>query len=285
MRLSRRAALASGVGVAASLATGLAGCSSPAPKPAEHAPRPKRHRYGSHSQQYGDLYRPRSSDSRGTVVVIHGGFWQAGYALDLGAAISADLAQRGWVAWNIEYRRIRDGGGWPNTFADVAVAVDHLTALGVGTDQVVTLGHSAGGQLAAWAASRRGHDLPGGRPRVKVTATVPQAGVVDLATAADTGLGGTAVLDLVGGRPSRLPGRYRLADPLQRLPLGVPIRCVHGTSDDTVPISQSKAFVRAARAAGDDAELVEVPGDHFSLIDPDTPAWRRTVQVLGELTS
>ena len=167
----------------------------------------------------------------------------------------------------------------------VAGAVDHLAALGVGTDQVVTLGHSAGGQLAAWAASRRGHDLPGGPPRVKVTATVPQAGVVDLAHAADTGLGGTAVLDLVGGRPSRLPERYRKADPIQRLPLGVPIRCVHGTSDDTVPISQSKAFVRAARAAGDDAELVEVPGDHFSVIDPDTPAWRRTVQVLGELTA
>lgn len=285
MRLTRRATLASGVGLATSLAAGLAGCSSPAPKPAAHAPRPTRHRYGSRSQQYGDLYLPHSSHPRGTVVVIHGGFWQAGYALDLGAAISADLAQRDWVAWNIEYRRIRDGGGWPNTFADVAGAVDHLAGLGVGTDQVVTLGHSAGGQLAAWAASRRGTDLPGGAPRVKVTATVPQAGVVDLATAADNRLGGTAVLDLVGGRPSRLPDRYRKADPIQRVPLGAPIRCVHGTSDDTVPISQSKAFVGAARAAGDDAELVEVPGDHFSLIDPDTPAWRRTVQVLGELTS
>ena len=108
--------------------------------------------------------------------------------------------------------------------------------------------------------------------------------MLDLATAAATGLGGTAVLDLVGGRPSRLPGRYRQADPLQRLPLGVPSRCVHGTSDSTVPLSQSQAFVRAARAAGDDAELVTVPGDHFALIDPTTEAWSRTVQVLTDLT-
>jgi acetyl esterase/lipase len=266
------------------VSTGLAGCSTPAPRPARHTRRPRRHRYGPHSQQYGDLYLPRTGHARGTIVVVHGGFWQSSYTLGLGAAISTDLAERGWVAWNIEYRRIRDGGGWPTTFADVAGAVDHLAELDVRTDQVVTLGHSAGGQLAAWAASRHGGDLPGGAPRVKVTATAPQAGVLDLATAAATGLGGTAVLDLVGGRPSRLPGRYRQADPLQRLPLGVPSRCVHGTSDSTVPLSQSRAFVRAARAAGDDAELVTVPGDHFALIDPTTEAWSRTVQVLTNLT-
>jgi acetyl esterase/lipase len=219
------------------------------------------------------------------VVVIHGGFWQAMYALDLGAATSADLAARGWTAWNIEYRRLGDGGGWPATFLDVAAAVDHLARLdGVGTRTVVTLGHSAGGQLAAWAASRHETSLPGGAPRVRVTATVPQAGVLDLATAAATGLGGSAVPGLVGGTPARVPRRYSRADPLQRVPLGVPVRCVHGTEDTTVPIAQSEAFVRAARAGGDDAGLVRVPGDHFALIDPGTPAWRRTLQVLDEVT-
>ena len=83
--------------------------------------------------------------------------------------------------------------------------------------------------------------------------------------------------------PGRLPRRYRLVDPLARLPLGVPVRCVHGTDDSTVPLSQSRAYVDATRAAGDDARLVTVPGDHFALIDPSTPAWRRTVQVLAGL--
>ena len=117
-----------------------------------------------------------------------------------------------------------------------------------------------------------------------VTATVPQAGVLDLASAAKSGLGGTAVPDLVGGLPSRVPDRYQEADPMRRLPIGVPIRCVHGRDDTTVPLSQSQAFVDAARDAGDDAELLVVPGDHFALIDPSTEAWRRTVQVLDALT-
>ena len=78
----------------------------PAPKPAAGTPKPVRHRYGDRHQQFGDLYLPASGTPRGTVVVVHGGFWQSMYALDLGAATSADLAKRGWAAWNIEYRRV-----------------------------------------------------------------------------------------------------------------------------------------------------------------------------------
>lgn len=277
--ISRRSALT------AAPAAVLSACGPPAPTTADGSPKPVRHRYGRGRQQFGDLYLPRRGTPRGTVVVIHGGFWQSRYTLDLGAATSADLARRGWAAWNIEYRRSGDGGGWPTTFADVAAAVDHVAELdGVGTDRVITLGHSAGGQLAAWAASRHEASLPGGAPRVRVTAAVPQAGVLALATAADTGLGGSAVPDLVGGMPTRVPRRYAAVDPIERLPLGVPIRCMHGTDDSTVPIAQSRAYVAAAGRAGDDARLVVVAGDHFALIDPDTAAWRRTVQVLAELT-
>jgi len=279
---SRRALLAAG-GLAV-----VAGCASPRDTGAAAsatAVRPVRHRYGSGRQQVGDLYLPADGRPRGTVVVIHGGFWQSTYGLDLGAPTSADLARRGWAAWNIEYRRLGDSGGWPNTFTDVAAAVDHLRHLeGVDLGRVVTLGHSAGGQLAVWAASRRGASLPGGVPRVRVGAAVSQAGVLALTEAARTGLGGTAVPGLVGGMPDRVPGRYAAADPVERVPLGVPVRCVHGTADDTVPLSQSQAYVDAARAAGDDARLVRVPGDHFALIDPGTPAWRRTVEVLAALT-
>lgn len=275
--------------LAAAGAALLAACSSTAaPSPAKGSSKPVRHRYGTGKQQFGDLYLPEGGATRGTVVVIHGGFWRDGYALDLGAAVGADLAERGWAAWNIEYRRVGGGGGWPGTFADVAAAVDHVAELdGVDPERVITLGHSAGGHLAAWAAARGQRDaasLPRGRQRVRVTATLPQAGVLDLLTAASQGLGGSAVPDLVGGTPARVPGRYLLADPIERLPLGVPIRCVHGTDDTTVPISQSRAYVDAATRAGDDARLVEVPGDHFALIDPSTPAWARTVEVLGALS-
>jgi dipeptidyl aminopeptidase/acylaminoacyl peptidase len=69
-----------------------------------------------------------------------------------------------------------------------------------------------------------------------------------------------------------VPDRYALASPAERLPLGVRVVCVHGTADVNVPIRQSERFVAAA---GDEAELVTLPGaDHFAVIDPATEAWK-----------
>ena len=67
------------------------------------------------------------------------------------------------------------------------------------------------------------------------------------------------------------------------MPLDVPVWCVHGPDDDTVPISQSRDYVAAAKAAGGRATLVEVDGDHFAVIDPASDAWARTVEILDEL--
>jgi fermentation-respiration switch protein FrsA (DUF1100 family) len=78
-------------------------------------------------------------------------------------------------------------------------------------------------------------------------------------------------------------GRYREADPTAQIPLDVPVRCVHGKSDDTVPLSQSIGYVDRARAAGADAELAEVDGDHFVVIDPTSRAWGRTLEILEAL--
>ena len=62
---------------------------------------------------------------------------------------------------------------------------------------------------------------------------------------------------------------------------GVPVRCVHSRSDQTVPFEQSSRYVQAARAAGDDARLIEVPGDHFALIDPESPDWAKIVDLVA----
>jgi acetyl esterase/lipase len=62
------------------------------------------HRYGADPAQFGELWRPEGA-AAGTVVVIHGGFWRARYDLSLGRPLAADLAARGYAAWNLEYRR------------------------------------------------------------------------------------------------------------------------------------------------------------------------------------
>jgi acetyl esterase/lipase len=234
---------------------------------------PETLRYGSDPDQYGELYRAVNDRRPGVVVVIHGGFWRAMWDADGGRALAADLASRGWVAWNIEYRRVGKGGGWPTTLDDVGGAIDRLAELGVDTSHVVAVGHSAGGHLAAWAAART-------RPRVAVTAVIAQAGVLDLSTAATTGVGGTAVPDLMGGLPHDVPDRYAAADPIRQVPLGVPVVCVHSRIDDSVPFDQSETYVAAARAAGADATLIEVAGDHMSHRDPASPAWAAVVHAL-----
>lgn len=262
------------------LATAVAVRESDETEPEDELPQSARIiEYGAHPAQRVEHWPP-SGPSRGVVVVIHGGFWKSAYELDLGRPLAASLAAHGWTAWNIEYRRVGDGGGLPETFDDVAAAIDLLADVdGLDTSTVVTLGHSAGGHLAAWAAARG--RFPRWQPeRVPVTHVVSQAGVLDLAAAYDDNLGGGAVLALVGGPPGPA---YDQVDPARQIPLGVPVWCIHPTRDVNVPVSQSREYVERARAAGATAELVEVDGDHFVVIDPDSGAWRRTLEILDAL--
>ena len=165
------------------------------------------HRYGADPAQFGELSLP---DGRplGTVVVLHGGFWGARYDLSLGRPLAADLAARGYAAWNLEYRRVGNGGGWPATFEDVAAGIDLLAALPVDASRVAAVGHSAGGHLGVWAAARAGlpDGAPGARPGVAVTGVISQGGVLGLADCARDRLGEDAAIKLMGGGPGRAAG-------------------------------------------------------------------------------
>jgi acetyl esterase/lipase len=253
--------------------------------------KPTVHRYGADSAQFGELWLP-DGDALGTVVILHGGFWRARYDLSLGRPIARNLAALGYVAWNLEYRRVGAGGGWPGTFEDVAAGIDFLATLPVFTDRVIAVGHSAGGHLAAWAAGRGklppgapGAPGTGGRAFVPVTGVVSQAGVLALADCARERVGGTAALDLMGGGPDELPEEYRLADPIAAVPVPAPVLCLHSRADQNVPYSYSERYVAAATAAGGTATLTEVSGDHFSLIDPAAPDWAAVIAALPGLLS
>ena len=283
-------AAAAGVGLAAcgsSASGGANGSSGPNPK-ATGGGTVSTHRYGDDPNQVGDLYLPAPAPGAGTgskvpvVVLVHGGFWLDQYGRDLMVDLAGDIASRGWAAWNIEYRRVgQDGGGWPGTFADVAAAVDVVATLdrvspALDTERVAVVGHSAGGQLAAWSAGRPGlpSSAPGDTAQVELMAVVSQAGVLDLVGAANEGVGGSAVPDLMGGGPDDEPRRYELGSPLAQVPIGVPVRCVHGRQDANVPFSQSERYVAAAKKSGDDATLAPFDGDHFDVLDPSNESWK-----------
>jgi len=123
--------------------------------------------------------------------------------------------------------------------------------------------------------------MPGADPAVRLRGAVAQGAVSCLTDAWKANLGDGAVAALVGGSPDEVPERYEAADPKGLLPLGVPQVLVHGGRDDPVPLRLAHEY---ARAAGSEAELVELPtADHFDVVDPSHSAWHEVVDRLPRL--
>ncbi len=260
------------------------------PKP----PFDRRIAYGDDSLQFGELRLPKGAGPFPVAIVIHGGCWHSEYDLDHATPLAAVLTAHGIATWTIEYRRIGNaGGGWPGTFEDVAHAADRLRAIAkedrLDLSRVIAIGHSAGGHLALWLAARR--HLPAGAPGASPDA-LPIRGVVGLAAISDLreyARGASwcmkAAPDLMGGSPDSLPERYALADPTERLPLGVPVRLVHGTDDRIVPFAQSTTYVTRALGKGDDVRVMPIEGaGHFDVVAPAGKASEEIVRAIEELT-
>jgi acetyl esterase/lipase len=280
--MTRRGAL----GLLGLLGTGAAGVVAAARALTGPAPRPRVaagttrlvEAYGTSPRQRGEWWvPPGAAGPLPTVVLVHGGYWRAGYDLTLENAVAADLAARGYLCWNLDYRPSSDP--WPATLTDVAAGYDWLGqgryAEQVDRGRIAVVGHSAGGHLALWLASRG--RLPAGAPGAVGEAPAPalavaQAPVAALADGYRARLGGGAVAALLGGGPDEVPQRYAAADPVALLPTGVPSVLVHAPADDRVPLAQSSTYLAAAQAAGDDCRLVTVPGGHFEHLDPRSDA-------------
>ncbi len=233
--------------------------------------------YGSGALQFGELRMPEGAGKVPLAVLIHGGCWRSQYGLRYMRPAAETLTASGSATWNIEFRRVGDsGGGWPGTFRDVADAVDAVRQLAaanprIDTTRITLIGHSAGGQLALWAASR---DLVPSPPEIAGTAPLrvqqvtTLAGITDIVTySRERGGCNAAVVPLMGGTPEEVPERYRAVNPVQRLPLSVPVLLVQGASDDIVPPAQATEYERLARAAGALARVRMVAGaTHFDVV-------------------
>ncbi|MGE5829894.1 MAG: alpha/beta hydrolase family protein [Micromonosporaceae bacterium] len=243
--------------------------------------------YGDHPDQIADLRLPAGPPAGPLVLFFHGGFWRHAYDRAHVGPLSAALAAHGYPVATVEYRRTgAPGGGWPGTFDDVAAAVAQVPRLVRGPTSepapapFLLAGHSAGGQLALWAAAQ----VPagGGGGLAGVLALAP---VTDLRRAYQLDLDRGAVAELLGGGPDRFPERYLAADPTELLPVRTPIALVHGDEDRQVPVAFSRDFAAAARAAGDQVWLRELSGvEHFGLIDPESAAWPAVLAALAALT-
>ena len=239
--------------------------------------------YGGGAERIAELFLPTGGAPTALVLFLHGGYWRAAFDRTHARPLAADLAHRGYAVLLPEYRRVgQPGGGWPGTLLDVAAAVDLLPAELPPPLPLLLAGHSAGGQLALWAAAR--HLLPPGAPGwsgqpSRVAGVLALAPVADLSAAYRRGLGDGATAAFLGGGPDDWPHRYRAADPTGLGAPGVPVTILHGLADETVPAELSSAYAADGRA-----EVVLLPGaDHFGVITPGSAVWPRVLAALAAL--
>ncbi|MGV9588522.1 alpha/beta hydrolase [Streptomyces tendae] len=263
--------------------------------------------YGDHPDQVIDFYAPRGGTGPGeaapVVVVLHGGSWRAPYDRRHISPFAGFLAERGFAVASVEYRRGAEGPGldgsgepvagrWPDTFDDVAAALDALPELvrqhlpRADARRTVLTGHSAGGHLALWAAAR--HLLPADAPW-RTDRPAPLRGVVALAPIADFEVADK--LDVCGGAARQLLGdgelfaaRRPYADPALLLPTGIATTLVQGRADVDVPQAVAEAYADAAAKAGEvvGVTLLEDVG-HYPLIDPAADACAVVAEEIAQL--
>ncbi|MFJ2668220.1 alpha/beta hydrolase [Nocardia fluminea] len=241
---------------------------------------PMRISYGNSPETFGDLYLPPASHTRLPVVVlIHGGGWAQNRTLAQFDAHARALADDGVAVWNIEYRRVNGGGGWPVTLTDVDDAVDALAnivapRLGdlLDLQRVHLAGHSAGGHLAAWTA---GSAVPQRHPTLRIRSLTLMAAVLDLDLAVTEGRD-AFVPKLLGGTPAEVPGRYRNASPIHHLPANdTRVTALHGDNDRVVAPIQSHRYVEAVTRAGGIADVQILTGTgHGEFADAESSAWK-----------
>jgi pimeloyl-ACP methyl ester carboxylesterase len=221
--------------------------------------------YGPEPLQFGDLRVPAGAGPFPLALVLHGGYWQATYNLIHTGHLCEALRDVRIASWNLEYRRVGDPGGeWPAAAEDLALALDHLDELPFAHDgRTVLVGHSAGGQLALWAAKRTGLPVAALAPVSDIRNSIERRGPESA--------------------PARFMAPEHFADgsPLELLPLGARQIVIHGTADDSVPYSMSERYVEAASG---EAELVTLEGaGHFEPIDPQAPQLAQTLGAIQRL--
>lgn len=237
------------------------------------------HRYGDAPSQFARLWLPAPAVEAGekfpVIVLVHGGCWLQHFDLTHVAPLATALAARGFAVWVPEYRRVGEpGGGWPGTGTDIAAAIAALPSVqGADLQRVLLAGHSAGGQLALWAASQAGEFAATG---VMLQGVVGLAAITDLEIYARGGNSCEAVTaQFMGGTPEEVPENYRAASPAS-LGLQLPTILLHGSADPLVSPSQALAI--------EGAEVITLEGaGHFDLIHPGTEAFAALAAALGSL--
>lgn len=242
------------------------------------------------NQNWADLFMPsgdHADDSIPLVVLIHGGAWKSEIGADVFVTFARRLAERGLAVYNLEYRRVGAGGGWPTTFSDVAAALDFIPNVkkanpALDTDDVVVAGHSAGGQLSMWSGTR--HELEdnevGAKPKFSPEHVISIAGPLDMRTAVK--MGDMNIVTALDGMPDEVPDRYAMVDPIQNIDPDISTIAMSGNKDRIVPAVLSQNYVAAAKKKGATSSFVMIPGgNHVSIVDVNNPQFMTVLETIN----
>jgi acetyl esterase/lipase len=252
-------------------------------------------RYGDAPAQAIDVFLPPGDGPDDgpfpVVVLIHGGCWSAKTAArEQLRHLGADLASRGIATWSIGYRRADEaGGGYPGTYRDVGAAIDRLREEApryrLDPARSVLVGHSAGGHLALWAASRA--RVPAGSAVRSARPFVPR-GVVAIAGVGDLEKFAPSIDPICGpGIAGRLidmdrPDPYADVSPAALPAPAARIVMVSGVLDKLVPPYVAHDYAQAVRGRAV-VERVDIPdAGHFDLVGAG-PAWRQVRRLIEQM--
>ncbi len=245
--------------------------------------------YGNHPEQFADLYLPKKNNLHPIVILIHGGCWRAQFGLTQLGQLSKSLTELGFAVWNLEFRRLGNGGGWPASFEDIARGADHLVTIAdkysLDLSNITAMGHSAGGHLALWLAGR--HHLPlrsklFSKQPLKFRRVISLAGIPDLVEGVQQNICRGACEELVGGLPNKIPELYRQSSPHFLLPFNIPQYHLVGVRDPIVPVEYLKPYIAHAKQH-DKVHFEVIPHiGHFEMVMPDTISWQYIKNALLE---
>ena len=244
--------------------------------------------YGDSKNQVVEYWRAEADAQAPLVVLIHGGCWLNAFDLTHIRPLASKLRTHGYAVWSIEYRRIGDvGGGWPGSFADVQNAINAVDTLEdsdlnkLDLDNIITVGHSAGGHLALWAGARQADSSPlANKLKHKIKGSIGLAAISNLVTYSQGSSScEKATVKLMGGGADTQSQYYAWASP-HLLALPGKIVLLHGEADGIVRFEQSSQLSDGF----ENVTVVPIAGKgHFDLIDPDGLVFDHLLSALREL--
>lgn len=202
-----------------------------------------------------DLYRPTGERRGAAAILVHGGGWVQGSKAMLAEHAKA-LAADGFTVFVPEYRLTLEAV-WPAQIHDIKRAIRYVRgqagALGFDPDKIVLQGHSAGAHLVLLAAGTADDARldPPEADRAVSAAVAAVAAIYPpvLLYLGDRPSGGTSAKALKGADVSEEVAA--LASPITHVTAAFPpVMLLHGDADKVVPVSASKVFAEAMRAAG-----------------------------------